>query len=174
MWLSLSYHYDSESGFDSGCTYFSVENHREYPALLENSAEEEKMQIDQVILLDISIQTPADYKSNSAIKKRPVKLDAAYTGQTVIWKDNLHEKIGFADQDHAQTFDLKDIKSFSIENMLPAKGGGEGYLNIQLRKSKTNICILRGAAPHSIDWLAERLTELSGKTVTFDPEYYNC
>lgn len=173
MHISLVYTYDSDYQLDGGSTSLSIKNQRDYPALLENESYEKEMSIDQVISLSPSIRTPDDYKRNPDTKRRPPKLDIAYKKKTVIWKDEQNKKIGFADQFHTQIFELQNVKSFSVENMLPAKGGGMGYLNIQFHKGKSDRCILTGDC-HAMDGIADQLTELSGKPVTFLPEYYNC
>lgn len=170
--FTLSYYYTSEYNYDGGYTNLSIDNYRDYPILLENKDYEAKMQVDHVILLDAAIRTPFNYKVNAAIKRRPASLHPSYANKTVIWKDLLNDKIGFTDQSYAQIFDLKTIESFSIQNVLAAKGGAESYLNINFNDERRTLIILN-ADGHMLNALSVQLAEIFGKTAFFEPEYVN-
>lgn len=173
MLLSICYTYDSENHFDGGYTSFRIENNRDYPVVLGNEEYEDKMEISQFQLLQKDIHIAGDYKKNKRIKRRPSKITALCGDQPVIWKDEQNKKIGFSGHNSAHIFDEKEIKSISIRNVLPAKGGGWADLVLHLAKQQYNYTVFSGAC-RSFDQYAAEIAKLTGKATGFLPESMDC
>ena len=91
----------------------------------------------------------------------------------MIWVDRKNRKIGFADDNYCQVFEMDEIESLVIQNILPAKGGGSAYLGILLIDRKESYAILTGAQ-NEFDEYKDRISNLTNKQVKFTPEYHNC
>lgn len=173
MYLGLVYNYDSDWSTESGYTYFSVENRRDYPELLEDKAYEATMEISEVLLLEGPINTSTDYRRNKRIKLRPAKLKEHYGEAPLLWLDRKNGKIGFAASYYCQVFDAAAIKKLVIQNILPAKGPGGAYLEVSFTDDSYNYSVLTGDS-YVFDRYQASLQTLTGKEVSFASEYYNC
>ena len=171
MSVSLVYTYDNSWQFDGGYTSFNIQNRREYPELLINTEYENKMEVSNYITINKEINTPSDYKKNKFIKFRPLNLLSGSNAPTV-WMDNKNSKIGFADKTYCLIFDKKDIISFTIQNILPAKGSGGSYLMLNL-KDNNSISVFSGAC-NVFNAFNEKISNLTGLEVNMAPEYHDC
>lgn len=85
--------------------------------------------------------------------------------------DIKNDSIGFAYKKYYQVFKRSQIKSFSIQNVLPAKGSGGGYLQINLSdNSYTNIF---SGKCHIFDEYVKKISGLTGIQVSIAEEYYD-
>lgn len=175
VWLGLTYWFDSENGFDSGYTSFSVENKREYPALLENTEYENSMELSDYLILDSKedIHFSGDYKKDAGIKRRPPILTERFDDKPVIWRDDRHHKIGFSVGEYAYIFDKKEVKSMAIGNVLPAKAAGYADLFLNLKSEKYKFCVMMGDC-HSFDSYVKQMEQVTRKKLKFLPEGINC
>lgn len=173
MQLSICYTYDSDWLFNSGCTSLSIENKRAYPELLRNESYEELIVISDFLLFKENITMPGDYKKNKRIKNRPKKINIQFKKYTIIWIDDKNKKIGFSSNNIAQLFDIAEINSFCIQNILPAKGSGGAYLEIIMDTKKYNSPIFYGDC-NLFDKYALKIEKLTRKKVVFATEYHDC
>ncbi|QXP62558.1 hypothetical protein [Polaribacter sp. HaHaR_3_91] len=173
MHLSICYTYDSDWLFNGGYTSLSIENKREYPSLLHNESYEELMVISDFLLFKGNIKMSGDYRKNKNIKNRPEKINLQFKDNTIIWVDNKNKKIGFSSNHIAELFDIDEINSFCIQNILPAKGNGGAYLEIITDTKKYNYPIFYEAC-NFFDTYALKIEKITGKKVVFGKEYYDC
>ena len=173
MHLSICYTYDSDWHFNGGYTSLSIENKREYPELLRNESYEERMVISDFLLLNGNITISGDYRKNKRIKIRPKKINLQFKDKTIIWVDDKNKKIGFSSNNLAQLFDITEINSFCIQNILPAKGSGGAYLEIITDNKKYNHSIFYEAC-NFFDKYALKIEKVTGKKVVFAKEYHDC
>ncbi|MEH0155571.1 hypothetical protein V6R21_15600 [Limibacter armeniacum] len=167
--ISLVYTYDNGWQFDGGNTLVLIKNQREYPELLINKHYEDMIEVSDVLLIDENIKVYADYKRNKKVKRRPPKL--AQTPQPLIWVDRKNNCIGFADTKFCQVFDFKEVESLTIQNVLPAKGSGGAYLEINSGDIKY---VVASGKCHAFDNYKDKLEALLGLKVDKAPEYYDC
>ena len=173
MEISLIYTFDSEYFFDGGYTLLAVKNEREYPELLKDEAYEAAIEISEYLLINERIISSADYKRNDKIKEKFASLKLKNTNQPLVWIDNKNQKIGFADRSLFQIFDHSEIKSLTIQNVLPAKGGGGAYLEINFSENNNYQAIFSGNI-YVFDKYRKALSELIKKEVLMAEEYYDC
>jgi len=173
MHLSICYTYDSDWFFNGGYTSLSIENKREYPALLDNKTYEELMVISRFLLFKGNVKMFGDYRKNKNIKNRPEKIKLQFKDNTIIWVDDKNKKIGFSSNNIAELFDIDEINSFCIQNILPAKGSGGAYLEIITNTKKYNYPIFNEAC-NFFDKYTLRIEEITGKKVAFGKECYDC
>ena len=173
MHLSICYTYDSDWLFNGGYTSLSIENKREYPSLLHNESYEELMVISDFLLFKGNIKMSGDYRKNKNIKNRPEKINLQFKDNTIIWVDNKNKKIGFSSNHIAELFDIDEINSFCIQNILPAKGSGGAYLELITDTKKYNYPIFYEAC-NFFDTYALTIEKITGKKVVFGKEYYDC
>lgn len=173
MMISIVYTYDSDWQFDGGYTSFSVINRREYPELLIDSEYEKQIEVSSYITINEKISTSSDYKRNKNIKRRPINLLQNNNDLPVSWMDNKNSKLGFADKTNCQVFDKSEIISFTIQNILPAKGGGAGYLELNLKDNSSGYAIFSGAC-HVFNLYKDKISKLTDFEIKMAPEYYDC
>jgi len=171
MNLSICYTYDSDWQFNGGYTSLTIENKRNYPDLLIDHNYEEKLEISAYLVLDGKIGISEDYKRSIKVKRRQRKVSDQFQEQTIIWRDDRNNKIGFSSNQFSQVYDKEEIKSFSIQNILPAKGSGSSYLEIVLEKQKYAVL---SESCHFFDKYADEIRNLTSKELTFGQEYYDC
>lgn len=180
--FSPSYWYDSEYGYEDGYTYIAIDNQRLYSHLLENRDYESVISIDSSLLFEKEgLDTGRDdynpyysysYKKDNTIKKRPEKIIEKFGVKSVIWLDKKNNKMGFASSKFCQLFDIDEVRNFSIQNVLPAKGGGYSELAFAL-KSGREVSIFT-ADQNYFDEYKNELKSTFDREVIFLPEYYNC
>ena len=170
MLLSLVYTYNSDWQSMGSYTTLSIKNQREYPELLIDEEYEKNMEISALLEISEKVSTLRDYKNNPRIKRRPSPIAAKHP---VVWVDHKNAKIGFADTSYAQVFDQDEIKQLAIQNILPAKGPGGGYLEVRFADESRIYAILSGAC-HVFDAYKSRLEKLTGLTVHEAPPYHDC
>jgi hypothetical protein len=173
MSLSISYTYDSDWWFNCGYTSLSIENKREYNSYLVDQDYESKIIISDFLILDGKIGISEDYKRNKRIKRRQQKITDQFKNKTVIWTDHVNNKIGFSSGQFSQVYDIKELKSFCIQNILPAKGSGGSYLELILENRKYNYAIFAEQC-HFFDKYAESVMQLTNKGLSFGQEYHDC
>ncbi|WP_434036052.1 hypothetical protein [Formosa sp. 4Alg 33] len=170
--LSICYTYDSRYLFDAGNTAVTIQNHREYPELLTDKEYEARIDISEALPLQGDLEVSKDYMKNERITYRPRAVSERFMDQPVIWTDVKNDKIGFSAHGYAELFNLDEIESFSIQNMLPAKGSGGAYLEVLLI-NKTKHTVFSGRFK-TFDTYKEDLERVTHKPVTFAKEYYDC
>lgn len=173
MNLSIVYWYDTDWGFNCGYTSLTIENNREYPQLLNDDYYENNISITDFLILEGNIGFSEDYKRNKRIKRRPQKIFEQFQSKTVIWIDNVNNLIGFSSNNYSQLFHQNEIKSFCIQNILPAKGGGGSNLEIVLDNQNYNNAIFTEKC-HFFDNYADKIIQLTNKQLTFGEEYHDC
>jgi hypothetical protein len=173
MNLSISYTYDSDWQFNCGYTSLFIENKRNYPELLIDKDYESKVIISKFLILDGKIGFSDDYKRSRKVKRRQQIITDQFQAQCVIWTDEVNNKIGFSSGEFSQVYDNEEIESFCIQNVLPAKGRGGGYLEIVLKNQKYKYAIFSEDC-HFFDKYADNLRSLTNKDLTFGQEYHDC
>jgi hypothetical protein len=171
--ISICYTYNSDWQFDGGYTSLSIKNLRDYPALLIDEQYESELVVSDFLIFYEKSHMPGDYKNNKKVKRRPQKITDQFQDKTVVWRDDLNHKIGFACGDFSQVYDQEEIKSLVIQNVLPAKGGGSGDLELVLEQGVNHYRILSGKC-YYFDTYAQALKQLMQKELAFGDEYYDC
>jgi len=171
--ISITYHFDSDWHYEEGFTHLSITNNRAYPHLLIDELYEAQITISDFFVLEKIAVTVYDYKNNSRVNRRIALLNTVAQDASVIWLDLAQSKIGFADQEYSQVFDLSTIASFSIQNILPAKGGGGAYLDIIFNNGDSRYTVFTGAC-HAFDGIRKKLETLASIQVFMAPEQYDC
>ncbi len=173
MHFGMYYWYDSDYAFNSGYTSFRVENCKDYLELLIDLEYENKISIDKYLIFKENFRNNSNYKTNPNVKRIPEKISDLFSNKSGIWIDNSNRKIGFADKNQSQTFDLENLKSIAIQNVAPAKGGGGCYLELNFQNEKSSFSIFEGNYKE-LDKYAIRIEEITNKKVTFSEEYNDC
>lgn len=172
MQISIVYTFDSEWQFDGGSTIFSIKNNREYADLLIDQDYENAMEVSDFILLNEQVYIIGNYKKDPQLRRRPAKLNLKADDKPMVWLDNKNGRIGFADKSRCKIEDLNAVESFTIQNVLPAKGGGGAYLIIKLNNGR-NYEVISGKC-YCFDSLGEKLAQMTNKPVGMAPEYHDC
>lgn len=144
-----------------------------YPDLLIDHDYENKLVISNFLILDGKIGISKDYKKNERIKRRQQKITDQFQDQTIIWIDDVNNKIGFSSNQFSQVYGKEEIKSFCIQNILPAKGAGGGYLEFVLENQKYNYSIFTEHC-NFFDKYADKIRNLTNKELVFGQEYHDC
>ncbi|GEM_PF-3175968 len=175
--FSVEYRYDNEYNFENGYTHLKISNEREYPALLVNEAYESVIEVSDYLLLKDDVSLYADYKYYHYPKRRPPQLDSLFGNKNIIWRDDANGKIGFADAQRSIVLDNSLIKSFTMENLIPAKGGGGAELIVDLNDESITgyryMYTFKGEY-RSMNEYAGKLQSVTGKEILFPPEYSDC
>lgn len=172
MQLTIFYTYDSDGQFNSGYTSLSVENKRDYPALLIDPEYEARMVVSSFLVLDGETGIGEDYKRNSRVKRRMPGLGGELKNRALIWMDDVNGKIGFAGGAFAMVYDKEEIGAFCIQNILPAKGPGGAYLELVLENRQRYAVF--SAHCHFFDQYAEKIRHLTGMELSFGREEADC
>ncbi|MDR7212067.1 hypothetical protein [Flavobacterium piscis] len=173
MSVSICYTYDSAHMYNGGYTSFTIQNRRTYPELLVNAAYENKLVVSAFLLIGGSVTMRNDYKKNDKIKRRPPIIANQFKDKTIIWMDDVNDKIGFASGAFSQVYSKDEIKAFSIRNTLPARGRGGSTLALILEQDVNHYEIFSQEC-HFFNRLADTIMQLTNKELTFEPEYYDC
>ncbi|WP_163398815.1 hypothetical protein [Flavobacterium fluviatile] len=173
MSISICYTYDSAHMYNGGYTSFTIQNRRSYPELLIDAAYENRLSVSSFLLIDGNVSMPNDYKKNEKIKRRPPQIADQFKDKTIIWRDDVNDKIGFTCGNFSQVYSKKEIKAFSIQNTLPARGRGGSSLIIILEQDVNHYEIFSEEC-RFFDGLAQKIMQLTNKELTFEQEYYDC
>lgn len=138
-----------------------------------SSEPEEEIEVSAYLLIPQKISISSDYKKSTELPGRPTSLLASKGVSPMIWIDNPHGKIGFADSASCQVFNKSDVESFTIYNVLPAKGGGGAYLEVNLTKKGRSYTIFYGAC-HVFNAYRKKISALTGLEVNMAPESHDC
>ena len=114
-----------------------------------------------------------DYKTNEKVKRRPLTIAEQFKDKTVIWMDDINNKIGFACGAYSQVYTKDEIKALSIGNILPARGRGGSDLYLILEQDKNHYGIF-SASCHFFDRYVDEIVQLTHKKLSFEPEYHDC
>lgn len=171
--LSICYTYNSKWQFDGGYTLLQIKNHREYPALLIDETYESELVVSDFLILPGKVFMRGDYKSNTKVKRRQQKIIDQFKDKTVVWRDDVNHKIGFACGAFSQVYDQDEIKSLLIQNVLPARGGGSSNLELIQELGKNHYEIFSEKC-HYFNAYADRLKKLMNKELEFGEEYHDC
>lgn len=171
--FGMYYWYDSDFGYNSGYTSFTIENYRDFPILLIDLEYENKISVDEFLVFEEDFSNIGNYKTNPNVKRIPEKIIDLFSNKSGIWIDDLNNKIGFVDKNQSQCFDLSNIKNISIQNVAPAKGGGGCYLELHLNDDKSSFSILEGNYKE-LDKYANQIQKITDKTLVFNEEYHDC
>jgi len=171
MNLWISYSTDSDDDYDRGYTSLSIKNEREYPELLQDKEYEEKMVISDFLILKGKVKMSDNYKTDKRIKRRTEKINQQFQDKAIIWIDNENNKIGFSSNNVIHVFDKNEFHSFEIENIYPDRGPKTADLELKNKDQKRLSTVFTGDYRFFNDY-AESIEKLTGKKVTFAPEYY--
>ncbi|MBY0534223.1 MAG: hypothetical protein K2P88_00105 [Chitinophagaceae bacterium] len=173
MIYTISYTSTNDWAYETGYTIFSVQNNRDYPQLLLNESYESVIQIDASLVLSDSMEMNAEYKRSARIKKRPDEILKQFGTKTVIWRDDLNKMIGFACGNFSQLFSQSELLSVSIQNIIPAKGGGGSYLELNLKNRDYPYAVFTEQYKY-FDPFSSSISELLQLEIDIKPEYHDC
>jgi len=111
-------------------------------------------------------------KREEYLFKTPDEILKILNNRNLLWVDEKNDLLGYSSVKRSKLFILSEIKGFEIQNMLPAKGGGGSWIVVRLLNG--GACEIAEAGEYSFDEYAEEITQITGLSVTFLPEYYNC
>ena len=171
--FGMYYWYDSDYAYNSGYTSFTIENHRDFRDLLIDLEYENKISVDKFLVFEEDFSSNGNYKTNPIVKRIPKRIIKISKNKPIIWIDKLNKKIGFADKKQSQIFEIESIKNIAIQNVVPAKGGGGSYLDLHFNNDKSTVSIFEGNYKQ-LDKHANKIQELTDKTVVFNAEYNDC
>lgn len=171
--LSLCYKYDGDYTLEKGFTDLRIENTREYPALLIDERYEKSMEVTESLRIESAVKLYVDYKKDERVKRRPPLITERFGNQAVIWRDDANGKIGLADAAYSLVFDKQEIISFTLGNLVPAKGSGGSNLTANLSGEKQWFSLFSGEY-RSMNEYVERMAAVTGKEVILDTEYSDC
>ncbi|HCN49843.1 MAG TPA: hypothetical protein DIT10_12245 [Chryseobacterium sp.] len=113
---------------------------------------------------DNKVNRSADY-----LFRTPDEILKILNHGTLLWVDEKNDLLGYSSVERSKLFVLSEVKGFEIQNVLPAKGAGYSWMS---------LCLLNGKSYEIADFTfqnyAEEITQITGLSVTFLPEYYNC
>jgi len=126
---------DYQQGIDErGDVLLRWINHRDYPYLLENSAYEKKMVIsDQCVWEEKRLELGKNYRQNVHIKRSPSTIHKKFGNRTVVWKDNDHRILGFAQGDKAHLYPLDGVDHLSVQSVEDSRIGFGATLRVHLK-----------------------------------------
>ncbi|MDO4693855.1 MAG: hypothetical protein Q4A62_04395 [Eikenella sp.] len=75
----------------------------------------------------------SDYKTRQRVKRRPPLLTGKFGSKAVLWRDEAHRQIGVSAGNCCNIFPLSGIESVEIYRVLPARGGGNDFLNVRYK-----------------------------------------
>lgn len=169
---SICYTYDKEYAYDDGSTSFHLYNKREYRYFLENKEYEEVMEISGLISFPNQLDLSTKYIDHDGVKNIPLKVKDLLKEKSGIWLDRVNNKIGFVGIDTALILDLKKIKYFTLQNVLPAKGSGYADFIVHLKTGDYLYVFIEDT--YFFDQFAQQLEQMTKKPVEIPEAYYNC
>ena len=86
--------------------------------------------------------------------------------------DCLNKKIGFVGVERALILDINQIKNFSFQNILPARGPGYSDFMVQLKKGDYLTVFIDDT--FYFDQFSEQLKKMTQKNVQIPEAYPNC
>ncbi|WP_293915591.1 MULTISPECIES: hypothetical protein [unclassified Sphingobacterium] len=174
VWLSISYTYDTEEGYDDGSTSLSIQNNRSYPDLLDHpDYTDDHLHMDAYIKLGIASEIVEDYRKNINVFALPSLIRKTLGNKSGIWLDKNNGKIGFAGEEMCLIYDIHDIKRICFYNLLPAKGPGYASFEVQLKDKEHTDTVFYGDC-YAFDSYAGQLREVFGLDVYIPEADYNC
>lgn len=169
---SICYTYDEESGDDDGSTSLHFYNNRTYEYFLENNEYEENIEITKFILFKKKIDLNVNHIEHDGVKYIPKKVKELMGENSGIWLDYLNKKIGFVGVERALILDINQIKNFSFQNILPARGPGYSDFMVQLKKGDYLTVFIDDT--FYFDQFSEQLKKMTQKNVQIPEAYPNC
>ena len=164
---------DYQQGIDErGDVLLRWVNHRDYPYLLENSAYEKKMVVsDQCVWEEKRLELRKNYRQSVHIKRSPSTIHKKFGNRTVVWKDNDHHILGFAQGDKAHLYPLYDVDHFSIQSVDDSRIGFGATLCVHLKPDhwKPVPVLEYTGEPGKVDffeWVIQDLEKVVQKPVT--------
>ena len=107
------------------------------------------------------------YKTSEAIKKIFDKDIVS-----LMWIDNDCDTLGFSDIRYSSLFKLQELKSVSLQNELPARGGGGSFLFIDYYEKCQKIGMTITTELYSFEkYIDSMKTMLGKKFVVLEPTY---
>ena len=169
--IGLTYSFDSEYGYDRGCTFFRVSNNRDFSELFIGNSLEGKIEISDYLLLN-KVGIVGDYKKDKTIMLRPPNLLPELKDNSLVWFDQKNKQIGFADANYYILFRKSEIKHFSYVNRLPTKFAGYAELYVHFRAWKDCKLILNGEC-HIFEEIGKQISEFTGLDLIHGNDFYN-
>ncbi|MGJ1385657.1 hypothetical protein ACR782_05615 [Sphingobacterium spiritivorum] len=174
VWLSISYTYDTEEGYDDGSTSLSIQNKRSYPDLLDHpDYTDDHISIDTHIPFNSVYEIVEDYRKNINVVALPSLIRKTLDNKSGIWLDKNNGKIGFAGEEMCLIYNVHDIKRICFYNLLPAKGPGYASFEVQLKDKEHTDTVFYGDC-YAFDRYADQLREVFGLEVYIPEADYNC
>ncbi|MCA5005084.1 hypothetical protein [Sphingobacterium bovistauri] len=170
--LSICYTYDSEQ-YDDGCTSLSISNYRDYSDIILRERDDLQPESTEIITFKSLLQFMPDYTSNAKVTAKPKLIEKLAGHKQALYFNKETNRFGFTSDQYAIEFACSEVEQISIQNVLPAKGGGYAELSIKpfgQDYSTTNFY----ANQNELDEYAEPIEKLLNIKVIMPEPYYNC
>lgn len=170
--LTFTYTYDKNAGYDDGSTYLGINNNRNYAHTLLKRREDLQLDSTTIITFKSLLDFLPQYQNNSKVTAIPDLIKEHVGHHQAFWLDISKRKFGFTGDQSAIEYVISEIAYITIQNVLPAKGGGYAELIVQPKSGyPENIYY---AELNSLDSYAEEIQALLGIPVEMPEPYYNC
>lgn len=168
---SICYTYEDESNYSDGSTSIHFYNERSYEHFLENPHYEKIIEVSEALSFNALIEINLNHIENDSIKTIPTLVKKRLNENSGIWLDRKNQKLGFAGIDTALILDHNEIKAFTIQNTLPARGAGYSQFIVKLKgEAQLNVFT---ADTNFFDQFAQHLQQMTDKIINIPEAYYN-
>lgn len=171
--LTLLFYTENGNENDTCGVQIYIYNHKDYPHLLLDFENEEKMQISDFLIINKNFWWEKSYKTYDFIKRRPPMVTSQFGEKTLFWRDDKNQILGIAAGEFSASFALKNIEKVEIFRTLPAKGGGGDVVALTFIGEKYAMDII-GFPPEKLDFYAPKLEKLIGKKIKIINCGYDC
>ncbi len=178
--LEITYFYGSQLSAERGYTLFKAMNQRHSQHLID-SPDENALVVSDYLIIKEPIGIMRDHPKQTYVRRRPLEISRQFRDDSVIWRDDVNQKIGIAVDDYSLIFDLNDIAYFPLGNAYSSKGSGSSTLGVITQDKQgaadyhtfkhNDVCIVHNEFGF-FNRYADRIEQLTGKKVIpMDPGF---
>lgn len=170
--FNILYDYNDDSSYDSGSTYFYLNNQRDYTSTVLPKRDDLVAEYVKLVVFEDAFEFSPNYENDNRVTARPILLDELANTKQVSYYNEQTNRIGFSNENFSIEFDRKEVASIIIQNVLPAKGGG--YATLDVMCVDDNRCYIFFADLYAFDNYAKQIQKTLGVIVQIPEPSYNC